>query len=89
MTDAEVTHPAGGGAAPQEALVDTAKRAVQAEGLQAQIYRAISVQRPVVLDYLKSLRREKPTASAAEMLKELDRRYVVSVAMKKSPLVAR
>ena len=46
---------------------------------QAKIYQAISVQRPVVLEYLKSLRREKPNANPAAILKELDRRYVATV----------
>jgi hypothetical protein len=64
--------------APTE-FVATAKDAVQAEGFQAQIYKAISVQRPVVLEYLRSLRRDKPDASPAELLKELDRRYVATV----------
>jgi hypothetical protein len=49
------------------------------EALKAKIYQAISVQRPVVLGYLKSLRREKPNASATEILKELEKRYVATV----------
>lgn len=73
MTDA-----AAGKAIPA-LLVNQAKGAVQADSFQDQIYKAISVQRPVVLDYLKSVRREKPTASVADMLKELDRRYVTTV----------
>jgi len=60
-------------------LLDNAKEATRAEGFKAQIYKAISVQRPVVLGYLKSIRREKPDASAVEILKELDRRYVATV----------
>ena len=64
--------------APTE-FAATAKDAVQAEGFQAQIYKAISVQRPVVLEYLRSLRRDKPDASPAELLRELDRRYVAAV----------
>jgi hypothetical protein len=47
--------------------------------VQARIYQAITIQRPVVLEYLKSLRRDKPDATAAEILKELDRRYVRTV----------
>jgi hypothetical protein len=46
---------------------------------QAKIYQAISVQRPVVLEYLKSLRRGKPNATPAEILKELEKRYVATV----------
>ncbi|WP_418606609.1 hypothetical protein [Georgenia sp. SUBG003] len=41
--------------------------AAQTEGFQSQIYKAISVQRPVVIEYLKSLRRDKPDASATEI----------------------
>ena len=51
----------------------------QSDGFQQKIYQAISVQRPVVLEYLKSLRREKPAASAAEILTELEKRYVATV----------
>jgi len=54
---------------------DTTKSA----GFQARVYQAISVQRPVVLEYLKSLRREKPTATPAEILKELEKRYIATV----------
>jgi hypothetical protein len=43
------------------------------------MYQAISVQRPVVVEFLKSLRREKPDATAAEILKVLDTRYVAAV----------
>lgn len=79
MTDAERTQvPNAEGTVPGM-LVDEATDAVQAEGFQAQIYKAISVQRPVVLEYLKSLRREKPNASATDVLKELERRYVATV----------
>jgi hypothetical protein len=69
--DAETTGPAE--------FVASAKQAAQTDGFQAQIYKAISVQRPVVLEYLRSLRRDKPDASPAELLKELDRRYVATV----------
>lgn len=62
-----------------ETVAATAKEAVQAEGFRAQIYKAISVQRPVVLEYLRSMRRDKPEASAGEILKDLDRRYVATV----------
>lgn len=62
---------------PAEVVAKT-KAAVQGDGFQAQIYKAISVQRPVVLEYLRSLRRDKPDASPAELLKELERRYVAT-----------
>ena len=54
---------------------DTTKSA----GFQARMYQAISVQRPVVIEYLKSLRRDKPGATPAEILKELERRYIATV----------
>ena len=47
--------------------------------LRAKIYQAISVQRPAVLAYLKSLRRDNPNATPAELLKILDKRYVATV----------
>lgn len=47
--------------------------------LQARIYQAILIQRPVVLEYLRALRRDKPDATAAEILRELERRYVRTV----------
>jgi hypothetical protein len=51
----------------------------KSDGFQAKMYQAISVQRPVVLEYLKSLRRDRPGATPAEILKELDRRYIATV----------
>jgi len=51
----------------------------KSEEFQSKIYQAISVQRPVVMEYLRSVRREKPDATAAELLKELDKRYVATV----------
>ncbi len=79
MTDSELTSPAPDSPAAPAKIVDAAKDAAQSAGFKAQIYKAIAVQRPVVLEYLRSLRREKPNASAAEILKELDRRYVATV----------
>ena len=62
-----------------DGVVDKASDTAEAGGFKSMIYQAISVQRPVVLEYLKSLRREKPNATAAEILKELDKRYVATV----------
>lgn len=62
-----------------EAVVEAAAGIADSEGFKGKIYQAISVQRPVVLAYLKSLRREKPDATAAEILKELEKRYVATV----------
>ncbi len=56
-----------------------AKDAAKGEGFQAQIFKAIAVQRPVVMEYLRTVRREKPDATPAEILKELDSRYVATV----------
>ncbi|MBO0923796.1 hypothetical protein J1G44_06240 [Cellulomonas sp. zg-ZUI199] len=75
--DAPTTGPQGRSAPGQ--VLGKARGALHVEAVQAQIFRAISVQRPAVLQYLRSLRRDKPEATAAELLKELDRRYVTTV----------
>ena len=62
-----------------ETVVDNAAKLTKSEGMQARLFQAISVQRPVVLELLKSLRREKPNASPAQILKELEKRYVTTV----------
>lgn len=41
--------------------------------------RLLSVQRPVVLAHLRSIRRRRPDASPAEVLRTLERRYVTAV----------
>lgn len=74
--DAETT---GSATTPPAEIVDVARGALGADGVQAQIFKAISVQRPVVLGYLRSLRRDAPDATAAELRTELDRRYVRTV----------
>ncbi len=60
-------------------VLGKARGALQADAMQAQIFKAISVQRPAVLQYLRSLRRDRPEATAVELLKELERRYVATV----------
>ncbi len=62
-------------------VVAKARETARSDDAQARIYQAISVQRPVVLEFLKSLRRDKPDATAAEILKELDKRYVAAVTL--------
>jgi hypothetical protein len=62
-----------------EVVIGNARDFAQSEGVKSKIYQAIAVQRPVVLEYLKSLRRDKPNATAAEILKELEKRYVATV----------
>lgn len=62
-----------------DVVADKASDAAESDGFQSKIYQAISVQRPVVLEYLKSLRRDKPNATATEILTELDKRYVATV----------
>jgi hypothetical protein len=59
--------------------VQQARGVAGSEGFQGRIYDAIAVQRPVVLEFLRALRREKPNATAAELLKELENRYVATV----------
>ena len=62
-----------------ELAVQGAKDLTASDGFQQKIYQAISVQRPVVIEYLKSVRRDKPDATPAEILKELEKRYVATV----------
>jgi hypothetical protein len=62
-------------------VVAKAHEAARSDDFQSKMYQAISVQRPVVLEFLKSLRRDKPNATAAEILKELDKRYVATVTL--------
>lgn len=66
------------------ALLDQVKEVANASGFQAQIYGAIAVQRPIVLEYLRSLRRSSPSASPGELLKELENRYVATVTVTSS-----
>lgn len=67
-----------------ELVAGKAKEVAQAEGFQAQIFKAIAVQRPVVLEYVRSVRRDKPNASPGDILKELDNRYVATVTITSS-----
>jgi hypothetical protein len=60
-------------------VTQEAKELSSSDGFQQKIYQAISVQRPVVIEYLKSVRRDKPDATVEEVLKELERRYVAAV----------
>lgn len=81
--------PADNTAAPASGLapdlvVGKAREAAKTEGFQAQMYKAIAVQRPVVIEYLRSVRRAKPHATPAEVLKELDSRYVATVTITSS-----
>ncbi|MGP6170374.1 hypothetical protein ACTU6V_04090 [Microbacterium sp. A204] len=69
---------------PPELVAEKAKEMAKGEGFQAQIFKAIAVQRPVVLEYLRSVRRDKPNASPADLLKELDSRYVATVTITSS-----
>ncbi|NYI42646.1 hypothetical protein [Demequina lutea] len=62
-----------------DVVVEKVRDTAKSDGFQARMYQAISIQRPVVLEYLKSLRRDKPNATPAEILKELDRRYIATV----------
>lgn len=62
-----------------DVIVKNARDTAKSDGVQAKIYQAISIQRPVVLEYVKSLRRDKPDATPAEILKELEKRYIATV----------
>lgn len=83
--------PAGNDEAPAtseglsaDLVVGKAREVAKTEGFQAQMFKAIAVQRPVVLEYLRSVRRAKPDASPADVLKELDARYVATVTITSS-----
>ncbi|WP_309065543.1 hypothetical protein [Microbacterium sp.] len=67
-----------------EFVADKAKEAVQGEGFRVQIYKAIAVQRPVVQEYLRAVRRDKPNATPSDLLRELDSRYVATVTITSS-----
>jgi len=69
---------------PPELVAEKAKEWAHGDGFQAQIFKAIAVQRPVVVEYLRSVRRSKPDATSAEILKELDSRYVATVTITSS-----
>lgn len=62
-----------------ETVAENAGKLTKSEGMQSRLFQAISVQRPVVLELLKSLRREKPNATPAQILRELEKRYVTTV----------
>lgn len=62
-------------------VVEHASGLSDSDSFQSRIYQAISVQHPVVIDYLKSLRREKPDATPAQILKMLEKRYVTTVTL--------
>ncbi|WP_206445734.1 hypothetical protein [Agrococcus sp. KRD186] len=66
------------------AVAEHAKDVAKSQGFQAQMFKAIAVQRPLVMEYLRSVRRDKPDASPADVLKELDNRYVASVTLASS-----
>lgn len=81
-TPTETHDPTDATIAPPVAPTPTpasASPTVDQTGLQAKIYQAMSVQRPVVIEFLKALRRERPDASVTEILDLLEKRYVATV----------
>lgn len=50
-----------------------------AKGIQGAILRAISLQRPLVLAYLRRMRRRHPRATAAELARLVERDYLIAV----------
>ncbi len=62
-----------------DVIVKNARDTAKSANAQARIYQAISIQRPVVIEYLKAVRRDKPDATPAEILKELEKRYISTV----------
>lgn len=77
MTKTPASGPASGELAA--IVAEQTKDISKAEGFQAQIFKAIAVQRPAVQEYLRSVRRDKPDASPSDLLKELNGRYVATV----------
>jgi len=79
MTNTGANPPTPAGHRPLEVVAEPAGNLSRSEWMQARLFQAISVQRPVVLELLKSLRREKPNATPAQILRELEKRYVTTV----------
>jgi hypothetical protein len=48
-------------------------------GLDAALDRALAVERPIVVAYLDRVRRKKPGATPAEVVEQLERRYLAAV----------
>jgi hypothetical protein len=48
-------------------------------GLDAALDRALAIERPIVVAYLDRVRRKKPGASPAEVIEQLERRYLTAV----------
>lgn len=62
-----------------DAIVDEAAKAARSDGAKEMFYKAIAVQRPVVVEYLKALRRTAPNATPAELIQMMERRYQAAV----------
>jgi hypothetical protein len=60
-------------------VANTVDSVTKSQDFQARIFGAVSVQRPVVLSYLRSLRRDHPDATPQEILDKLDSRYIAAV----------
>ncbi|MFE5673156.1 hypothetical protein ACFQ58_16280 [Agromyces sp. NPDC056523] len=68
-----------GPSAPQEgdeAATDATERAA---GLERTFDRLLSIQRPIVVAHLRSIRRHHPTATPDELIRILERRYLTAV----------
>ncbi len=48
------------------------------EGFQEQVFKAIAVQRPAVLGYIKEVRRKNPQATPAQEMKTIESQYVAT-----------
>lgn len=79
MTTPEPPTDAIGQVDPRATAAEIATEMSRSQDFEARVYRAITVQRPVVLEYLKSMRRDNPDATAAELQQILDKRYVRTV----------
>lgn len=71
MTEAGIKAPAEKRAAPAVATG-------MPEGFQDQVFKAIAVQRPAVLSYIKEVRRKNPTATPTQVMKTIESQYVAT-----------
>ncbi len=70
-----------GSSAPREGEGDetVTEAADRAEGLERGLDRLLSIQRPIVVAQLRSIRRHHPTATPDELIRILERRYLTAV----------
>lgn len=62
-----------------DTVADEAMKAARSDSAKAMVYKAISVQRPVVVEYLKALRRSAPDATPEQLIRLMEKRYQATV----------